>query len=361
MIVSVARDFLLGDTHIKHTLVPVMTFHIALGGTCLDQGEDTHVHADGVITVIGSTSSDDFPTIRAIQDHRTAAKNNLFMTKLDASGDQFLFSSYYGGSGNDNAYDSVKDTAGAVYITGSTVPRLFSSYFGDLTTRIDSVNVDHNGNYLLTGTTYSSDFLTKNANQSTLSSLGDAFATKLNRYHQLEYSTYLGGAGSDEGNVVVNSCGDTVFAGYTNSSNFPVSNNAMDTTYNGNGDGFLAKSINSSTIPETVQIENASYIAREGLGLFFQVGIVRSGLLISQVDFLLESRDGTATAGLEYSGISRIITFAPGERRKFITVIIYNDYLYEHENFELIMSNVHGAQLKAPCRALVTIDETTSE
>ena len=57
----------------------------------------------------------------------------------------------------------------------------------------------------------------------------------------LEYSTYLGGSGWDEGqSIAVDSSGNAYVTGYTRSTNFPT-NNAYQGTYGGSGDAFVAK------------------------------------------------------------------------------------------------------------------------
>ncbi len=65
--------------------------------------------------------------------------------------------------------------------------------------------------------------------------------------------------------------------------------------------------------------------------------------------------DGTAQAGSDYLATSGNLTFAPGERRKFVTVSTLGDTLDEpNENFLLTLSNPSGAKL-ARSSGLATI------
>ncbi|MGV1006528.1 MAG: Calx-beta domain-containing protein, partial [Candidatus Nanopelagicales bacterium] len=56
--------------------------------------------------------------------------------------------------------------------------------------------------------------------------------------------------------------------------------------------------------------------------------------------------NGTATAGSDYTGASGTVTFAPGETRKTITVVVKSDSLTEStEDFHVMLSNPTGATL----------------
>jgi uncharacterized repeat protein (TIGR01451 family) len=72
------------------------------------------------------------------------------------------------------------------------------------------------------------------------------------------------------------------------------------------------------------------------------------------------SSDGSATAGLDYSGeASGTLTFAPGDTSRTFSVLIINDALYEgSENFYLVLSNpTNGASFGSPSTAMVTITD----
>ncbi|HEV8132517.1 MAG TPA: SBBP repeat-containing protein [Acidobacteriota bacterium] len=77
---------------------------------------------------------------------------------------------------------------------------------------------------------------------STLASTEDAFVLKLNSSGStLFYSTYLGGARTETATgVAVDGSGNLYVTGYTDSSNFPTAN-AVQATYGGGTDAFVAK------------------------------------------------------------------------------------------------------------------------
>jgi RHS repeat-associated protein len=126
------------------------------------------------------------------------------------------FSTYLGGNGQDQANDIAVDSAGCVYVTGSTTSTNFPVVQG--------------------------------AFQPTLAggATTNAFVTKFDRTGStLLYSTYLGGEYWDQGNgIAVDASGNAYVAGYTSSTQFPVRPNpgAFQTTYNnGAADGFVTK------------------------------------------------------------------------------------------------------------------------
>jgi hypothetical protein len=96
-----------------------------------------------------------------------------------------------------------------------------------------SIAVDSQGSAYITGDTTSANFpVTAGAFQTTLQGSKNAFVTKLNATGTaLIYSTYLGGNGSSSANgIAVDSHGDAYIAGVTNSTNFPVSPGAFQST-----------------------------------------------------------------------------------------------------------------------------------
>jgi hypothetical protein len=86
------------------------------------------------------------------------------------------------------------------------------------------------------------DFPTVNALQPSSGGGVDAFATKINASGSaLVYSTYLGGSSNDFGyGIAVDRSGNAYVAGQTNSTDFPTAH-ALQPSYDGDGDAFLAK------------------------------------------------------------------------------------------------------------------------
>jgi hypothetical protein len=97
--------------------------------------------------------------------------------------------------------------------------------------------VDSAGNTYIVGTTQSSDFpTTAGAFRRTgaASGFSDVFVTKLNPTGTaLVYSTFIGGSNFDWGRAIaVDAAGNAYVTGQTKSSNFPVTANAFDRTFN---------------------------------------------------------------------------------------------------------------------------------
>ena len=85
--------------------------------------------------------------------------------------------------------------------------------------------MDDSGNAYATGSTVSSDFpTTAGAFDTTYNGVRDIFVAKLNAAGSaLDYSTYLGGSGSDTGaGIAVDGSGNAYVTGETSSADFPT-------------------------------------------------------------------------------------------------------------------------------------------
>ena len=132
---------------------------------------------------------------------------HVFVAKLDASGSNLVYAAYLGGNSQDYGYALALDNANDVYVAGSTA---------------------------------SSDFPLVNPFQGTYPGAFNAFLTKISPDgSSLLYSTYLGGNGSDiPSSVAVDGAGDMVVGGNTSSTNFPVVN-AYQSTASANQGGMF--------------------------------------------------------------------------------------------------------------------------
>jgi hypothetical protein len=184
-----------------------------LGGSQFDQGYGIAVDRLGNTYVTGITESTDFPTTNALQPSFGGGLIDAFVAKINPAGSALVYSTYLGGSGQDNATGIAVDNAGSAYIIGNTT---------------------------------SNDFPTKKPLQATNSGDGDVFLAKINPTGSaLVYSTYLGGSGNDVGTAIAQLYGAVYVAGYTNSTNFPTANPLQPNYGGGFEDAFVAK-INSS-------------------------------------------------------------------------------------------------------------------
>ena len=173
--------------------------------------------------VVGGTQSAVFPiTLNAYQTTNNGAPNasdNAFVTKFNAAGTGFIYSTFLGGSVMDDAYAVATDSAGDAYVTGQT----FSSDFPVTPDAAQSVF-----NYIDTF------------------GLSNAFVAKLAPYGGLLYSTFLGGGGLDASAagqaIAVDSQGDAYVTGFTadTSTPFPTAN-AFEPDKPGDYDAFVTE------------------------------------------------------------------------------------------------------------------------
>jgi hypothetical protein len=243
-----------------------------LGGNGSDAGNGIAVDASGRAYVVGQTTSSNFPVLSAFQSVNNG-QSDAFVSLLSASGNQLVYSTYIGGSGNDQGQAVAIDSNDNVYITGSTnsanfpianalqpssggggdafVAKInsngqtlvYSTYLGGNGADTGSgIFVDASGNAYITGTTASSNFPAVNAFQPSLNGSQDAFAAKLNASGSaLIFSTYLGGSSIEVGSgITVGPAGNILLTGYTASTDFPVLN-ALQPNEAGSYDAFFTR------------------------------------------------------------------------------------------------------------------------
>ncbi|MEM9981372.1 MAG: SBBP repeat-containing protein, partial [Bacteroidota bacterium] len=213
-----------------------------LGGIAAETPHSLVVDQNGDLLVLGSTSSNDFPTTAgALQSTFNGgipfapfsgvfygAGSDLIVSKLSNDGTQLLQSTYIGGSQNDG-----------VNLSTTTIIRNYGDSFrGDIIT--DSLNFI----YLAT-TTESSDFPLVNAYQSTSAGAQEAVVMKISSdLSSIVWSTFLGGDDADFGHSIkLNADNEVYVGGATQSTNFPTSSTAMIPTYplNSNEKGFITQ------------------------------------------------------------------------------------------------------------------------
>jgi len=156
----------------------------------------------------------------------------------------------------------------------------FSTYLGGSDTdAANGIAVDSAGNIYVVGSTISTNFPTANARQSALAGTFDIFVSKFNPAGSaLIYSTYLGGQGNDYGTgIAVDSGGHAYVLGYSNSPNFPTAQ-PLQASLAGEFDIVLSKlnatgsSLIFSTYYGGASTDNARGIALDGTGAVYIVG-----------------------------------------------------------------------------------------
>ena len=197
-----------------------------LGGSRDDLASSLAVDASGNVFVTGYTNSTDFPfSARAYQPRMAGAGGNTlftigdaFVVKLNSSLSQILYSTCIGGLQDEAGIALAIDSAGNAYIAGITLSRDFPITAGAYQTFYRGAGGQPPTDF---GTPF---FIT-----------GDVFVSKLSADgSQLLFSTYLGGSLDDAAtSIAVDPAGNVYVAGFTVSSNFPVTAGALQTTFRG--------------------------------------------------------------------------------------------------------------------------------
>ena len=100
-----------------------LVYSTYLGGSDADQANGIAVDALGNASVTGSTSSSDFPVLNAPQGVCGSCASNIndaFVTEIGVNGSTLVYSTFLGGSGDDQGTAIALDTTGNAYVTGST-------------------------------------------------------------------------------------------------------------------------------------------------------------------------------------------------------------------------------------------------
>jgi hypothetical protein len=192
-----------------------LIFATYIGGHAGDAGFALALDPDGAVFVAGRTSSGDFPTTPGAYA-TSSSSSDAFVLKLAAAGDALLYSTFLGGSSGEAAYGLATGDGATIYVAGET-----SS--GDFPATTGAWDSSYNGG-------------------------GDGFVTKLNASGSaLVYATYLGGSGADciwtSCAIAVDAAGAAYITGSTDSSDFPTTGGAYDTSPPdwGDSDAFVTK------------------------------------------------------------------------------------------------------------------------
>ena len=294
----------------------VLEYSTYLGGSSQDEDPDIAVDSDGNAYITGFTRSLDFPTANPFQANYAGGDSDAFVAKLDPTGSDLAYSTYFGGSDPDFGRGIAVDAStGEAYVTGFTLSPdfptahplqathgggirdafvtkfnaaesalLYSTHLGGSDWDVgDAIAVDASGKAYVTGYTVSNNFPIVSAFQADSAGLVDAFVTKINADGSaLIYSTYLGSSGVDFGRgIAVDSHGNAYVVGYTGSPDFPMIR-ALQTTRRGNTDAFIAKlnAAGSSLVYSTYLGGSSSdaghSIAVDALGNAYVTGETRS-------------------------------------------------------------------------------------
>jgi hypothetical protein len=331
-------------------LAPVLSYFSYLGGSGFDFASGVAVDPAGNLYATGYTNSADFPLLNAAQGTRgggtcgagldTYPCFDVFVAKFDPSGRSLIYASYFGGSGDDFGAAIAVDAAGNAYVAGYTdsldlpvanafqsrpgggtcdtlacfdafVVKLeasganfgFATYLGGSSDDFaQGIAVDASGSVTVTGFTASTDFPVHRAIHGSFGGGGhDAFVARLDPSGQAVFSTFLGGAGDDQGtSVTVDAAGDLYLAGFTNSADFPTAM-AAQSAYAGGTCGALSSTFDcfdayvAKLQRDGAQFAYATYLG--GTGSDYAHGIAVDSAGSAYVTGLTTSQDFPVTWG----------------------------------------------------------------
>jgi hypothetical protein len=228
------------------------------------------VLSQGLACITGSASVSTLPVTPDAPQKTVAGANDVFVSCFDPSktgSASLAFSTFYGGSGNDDAYGIAADPTGRLFVAGRTDSNDFpvvnaaqpafggdvsdafvlalsptrlvayATYFGG--SNIDSalaIAAAPDGSAYITGQTKSSDLPVRMALQPIMGggpyygeTFGDAFVAKLDPAGALSFSTFLGGFTFDWGQAIALGADGVVHVcGGTDSFDFPTLPGAPD-------------------------------------------------------------------------------------------------------------------------------------
>jgi len=195
------------DAALPMVIDPYLAWSSYLGGSGDDGGRCIAVDSTGNCYVTGYTTSSDFRTAGGL-DTSLGGSLDAYVAKVTPSG-TLAWSTYLGGSSNDEGSGIAADATGNCYLTGYTNSTDFPTAGG--------FDTSGGGNY------------------------SDAFVVKVTASGTLAWSSYLGGSSVDEGcSIAVDGAGNCYLTGYTDSSDFPTAG-GFGAIYGGAGDAFVAK------------------------------------------------------------------------------------------------------------------------
>ncbi len=305
-----------------------LVYSTLLGGGDTDSGTSIAVDGTGHAYVAGLTTSGggttNFPTTPGAFQTTLKGPQNAFVAQLSPDGTALAYSSYLGGSGTDAANAIAVDGSGNAYVTGltnssgttgfPTTPGAFQTQLGNINgayqnafvTKVNpngtglvystylggsgvdagkGIAVDGSGDAYVTGSTNSGDFpTTSGVFQPQLKGAQNAFISEVAPSGAgLQYSTYLGGDSTDDGNAIaVDSSGTVYVTGDTASQSFPTTPNPLQQYLAGQMNAFVAEvtgagtTLNYSTYLGGNAADVGTGIAVDGNGSAYVTGYTSS-------------------------------------------------------------------------------------
>jgi hypothetical protein len=265
-----------------------------IGGSNSDSLESIEIDDDGDIIVVGYTVSQDFPTtsgvIQEVKIHDTDYEG--FICSFSSDLETLQASTFLGTENAEQLTSVIIDDSNNIIVLGRTDSDIFptttgvydetyngdddvfitkinnnltsivaSTYFGgaDYFEYPEKIDIDNDGNIVITGRTGSADFpTTPNAYDNSFNSgYSDAFVSKFNSdLTEVLLSTFIGGEGIDIAEALcIDNNGNMIISGDTESHEFPITTGAFNTVYSYNS-CFVTKLKGNPTVSSYTNIDN---------------------------------------------------------------------------------------------------------
>ncbi len=186
-----------------------LVYSTYVGGAAEDMPWDLQLDVDGNAYVTGYTDSQNFPTTAGSIDPSWNGGRDAILFKLSSTGDNLIYSTFLGGSENDEGWRMVVNKRGEALVTGNTL----SANFPSTPAAYDRTHNGHNDVFVVKA-----------------SAAGD----------ELLFATFVGGDDADLGKALAqDDYGFVHVSGSTKSVNFPIVGDVPDPSQNGQADAFL--------------------------------------------------------------------------------------------------------------------------
>ncbi len=275
------QDAFIAKVGASGTTLVYSTYLGGSGAVTSEEANGIAVDASGNAYVAGVANSADFPVTMGAFQVNFKGVSDAFVTKINAGGTGWVYSTYLGGTDLDWA---------------------------------SAIGIDSTGNAYAAGYTSSGDFPQSNPVQAAFGGLYDGFVAKLNPTgNAIGFSTWYGGSGSDVVNALaVDANGNMFLGGQTNSLNLPLVG-PIQAANNGGSVGWLARlgvSVPPPQIPSAVSVTPSS---GSGNSVVFSAQYSDSGgaAALTMVSLLVNTSASPAFACyVTYNPASQVLSLA---------------------------------------------------
>jgi uncharacterized repeat protein (TIGR01451 family) len=314
------------------TIDPVLIYSTFFGGTSQEFAYDIALDPAGNIYLTGQTTAGaGFPTTPGAYQPTKPGQSDAFVAKFNPSGTTLVYSTFLGGTGNENTRSQrsgriVADAAGNAYVAGDTNSVDFpvggagadTVFGGGATGQTDAfyvklgptgaflygtyiggndydyavgIGVDSTGNvYVAGGALSDAATFPQTPNGYDLVRNGyDAFLTKFDASGTRVYSTFLGGTGGDNYNVkagglAIDDQGRAYLTGDTYSTDFPIVG-GYQTAFSGPSGYDVYLAVIDTTLSGPASLVYSTYLGGPGtdIGLGIAYAGARQVVIVGQV------------------------------------------------------------------------------